>query len=58
MATMSKQSVELLNNAVADELTAAHQYTQQFDRQVDHINRFGERYLALQSFEGQLEESE
>jgi bacterioferritin len=40
-------SKRLFEDLVADE----ERHFDAFDQQVDHINRFGERYLALQSFQ-------
>jgi len=44
---MHEKSVKLLNEAVADELTAVQQY----DTELDNMAKFGENYLALQSIE-------
>ena len=64
---MHEQSITLLNRAVADELSAVHQYMyfhfhcddqgyeerhyDQYDQELDNMAKFGDRYLALQSIE-------
>jgi bacterioferritin len=55
----NKFAVECAQNAdsgskkVFEDLVAAEEgHWDQFDRQSDFVERFGERYLALQSFQG------
>lgn len=44
---MHEQSITLLNRAVADE----ERHDGQYDQELDHMAKFGDRYLALQSIE-------
>ncbi len=41
-----------------DLVTAEEGHWDEFDRQTDHVERFGERYLALQGFQGESSEGE
>ncbi len=44
---MREKSIELLNGVVADE----ERHFDQYDQEIDNLDRFGEKYLALQSIE-------
>jgi bacterioferritin len=61
----NKFAIESANNAdsgtkkLFEDLVAAEEgHWDEFDRQSDHVQRFGERYLALQSFQGEGGEGE
>ena len=58
-------AIECANNAdsgtkkIFEDLVAAEEvHWDQFDQQSDFVTRFGERYLALQSFQGEPEAAE
>jgi bacterioferritin len=61
----NKFAVECAHNAdsgskkLFEDLVAAEEgHWDEFDRQTDHVERFGERYLALQGFQGDSSEGE
>jgi bacterioferritin len=48
------QNADSASKKLFEDLVAAEEaHWDQFDRQADFVKRFGERYLALQSFQGQ-----
>jgi bacterioferritin len=53
------QNADSGSKKLFEDLVAAEEgHWDEFDRQSDHVERFGERYLALQSFQGEGGEGE
>ncbi len=48
---MHEKSITLLNKAVADEMSAVHQYMYFHFHELDNMDKFGANYLAPQSIE-------
>jgi bacterioferritin len=58
-AMESAQNADSGTKKLFEDLVAAEEgHWDSFDRQSDHVKRFGEKYLALQSFQGEGEGGE